>query len=156
MFSSEKKLQHNISKSSNIFELLNPLSNSAQPTPQQSFNTSHQQQQISQQQYHSQFLLPKIYVSTRHYPNHFQSTNPANELLDRRRRNADASARFRARRKEHEKWMQEKCQLLESRVQELERMDSNKRINELEVKLMEVNNEREKLKIEASIKINFL
>jgi len=71
--------------------------------------------------------------------------------LERKRRNASASARFRNRKKQREKLMQEKCQSLEMRVQELEGMDSVKRIIELEKKLMEVNNEREKLEVEVTI-----
>jgi len=70
--------------------------------------------------------------------------DPASELLaEKRRRNAGASARFRDRRKQREREMQEKCQFLERRVQELEGMDSAKRIIELEKKLEEANNEKE-------------
>jgi len=59
--------------------------------------------------------------------------DPASELLaEKRRRNAGASARFRDRRKQREREMQEKCQFLERRVQELESTDSAKRIAELE------------------------
>ncbi|CAG8496068.1 6079_t:CDS:2 [Cetraspora pellucida] len=64
--------------------------------------------------------------------------DPATELLaEKRRRNAGASARFRDRRKQREREMQEKCQFLERRVQELESMDSAKHIIELEKKLDE-------------------
>ncbi|KAF0488444.1 hypothetical protein F8M41_022275 [Gigaspora margarita] len=64
--------------------------------------------------------------------------DPATELLaEKRRRNAGASARFRDRRKQREREMQEKCQFLERRVQELESMDHTKHILELERKLDE-------------------
>jgi len=70
--------------------------------------------------------------------------DPASELLaEKRRRNAGASARFRDRRKQREREMQEKCQFLERRVQELESTDSAKRIAELEKKLEEANEERD-------------
>lgn len=70
--------------------------------------------------------------------------DPASELLaEKRRRNAGASARFRDRRKQREREMQEKCQFLERRVQELESTDSAKRIAELEKKLEDANDERE-------------
>jgi len=70
--------------------------------------------------------------------------DPASELLaEKRRRNAGASARFRDRRKLREREMQEKCQFLERRVQELESMDSAKRIVELEKKLEEMNIEKD-------------
>ncbi|CAG8729846.1 3893_t:CDS:2 [Dentiscutata erythropus] len=64
--------------------------------------------------------------------------DPATELLaEKRRRNAGASARFRDRRKQREREMQEKCQFLERRVQELESMDHAKLVLELEKKLEE-------------------
>ncbi|CAG8738269.1 12806_t:CDS:2, partial [Racocetra fulgida] len=67
-----------------------------------------------------------------------EQVDPATELLaEKRRRNAGASARFRDRRKQREREMQEKCQFLERRVQELESMDSAKHIMELEKKLEE-------------------
>nr|CAG8611346.1 16003_t:CDS:2 [Entrophospora candida] len=70
--------------------------------------------------------------------------DPACELLaEKRRRNAGASARFRDRRKQREREMQEKCQFLEKRVQELENMDNAKRIVELEKSLGEAINEKE-------------
>jgi hypothetical protein len=70
--------------------------------------------------------------------------DPASELLaEKRRRNAGASARFRDRRKQREREMQEKCQFLERRVQELESTDSAKRIAELEKKLEEANEEKD-------------
>ncbi|CAG8603126.1 6928_t:CDS:2, partial [Acaulospora morrowiae] len=69
--------------------------------------------------------------------------DPATELLaEKRRRNAGASARFRDRRKQREREMQEKCRFLERRVQELESTDSAKRIAELEKRLMEVTEEK--------------
>ncbi|CAG8512658.1 5457_t:CDS:2 [Ambispora leptoticha] len=61
---------------------------------------------------------------------------------EKRRRNAGASARFRDRRKQRERDMQEKCQFLERRVQELESMDTAKRISELERRLEEANSEK--------------
>ncbi|GBC02092.1 hypothetical protein RclHR1_04440022 [Rhizophagus clarus] len=70
--------------------------------------------------------------------------DPASELLaEKRRRNAGASARFRDRRKQREREMQEKCQFLERKVQELESTDSAKRIAELVKKLEEANKEKE-------------
>ncbi|CAG8757268.1 738_t:CDS:2 [Gigaspora margarita] len=67
-----------------------------------------------------------------------ERVDPATELLaEKRRRNAGASARFRDRRKQREREMQEKCQFLERRVQELESMDHTKHILELERKLDE-------------------
>ncbi|CAG8451707.1 5385_t:CDS:2 [Scutellospora calospora] len=64
--------------------------------------------------------------------------DPAIELLaEKRRRNAGASARFRDRRKQREREMQDKCQFLERRVQELESMDNAKRIHYLRSKLRE-------------------
>ena len=157
-------------KPSNTFELppmLEPSPNSERLTPfgghsyfqhtsQQAWpkiqvaSSSHKQKQLPRQQYHSQFSLPKIYVSSFHHSNQ-PLIDPASELLERKRRNASASARFRNRKKQREKLMQEKCQSLEMRVQELEGMDSVKRIIELEKKLMEVNNEREKLEVEVTI-----
>ncbi|CAG8499589.1 5497_t:CDS:2 [Paraglomus occultum] len=75
---------------------------------------------------------------------HPQTVDPASELLaEKRRRNAGASARFRDRRKQREKEMQEKCQYLEKRIQKLEGLDSVKKINELEKKLEEANKENE-------------
>jgi len=129
-----------------------------------------QQQYVDQ--HRSQFSPPRVPVSTSqqlphipppppHHPNmvvrpmhhpyahpiYHQSrpvVDPASELLaEKRRRNAGASARFRDRRKQREREMQEKCQFLERRVQELESMDSAKRISELEKKLEDANNERD-------------
>ncbi|CAG8490533.1 7736_t:CDS:2 [Paraglomus brasilianum] len=75
---------------------------------------------------------------------HPPPVDPATELLaEKRRRNAGASARFRDRRKQREKEMQEKCQFLEKRIQKLEGLDSVKKINELEKKLEEANKENQ-------------
>jgi len=80
------------------------------------------------------------YFTQRHHPH----IDPATELLaEKRRRNAGASARFRDRRKQREKEMQEKCQYLEKRLQKLESLDSVKKINELEKKLEEANKENQ-------------
>jgi hypothetical protein len=93
---------------------------------------------------------PSMVVRPMHHPYHpiyHQArpvVDPASELLaEKRRRNAGASARFRDRRKQREREMQEKCQFLERRVQELENMDSAKRIVELEKKLEEFTNEKD-------------
>lgn len=95
---------------------------------------------------------PGMVIRPMHHPYahpiyHQQSRStidPASELLaEKRRRNAGASARFRDRRKQREREMQEKCQFLERRVQELESTDSAKRIAELEKKLEEANEERD-------------
>ncbi|RIA97060.1 hypothetical protein C1645_871636 [Glomus cerebriforme] len=136
------------------------------PPPQQQ-----QQQQYIEQRSQS-FSPPRVAVSSPQQLSHMQSSShhpnmmirpmhhpyahpiyhqqtrpvvdPASELLaEKRRRNAGASARFRDRRKQREREMQEKCQFLERRVQELENTDSAKRIAELEKKLEEANAEKD-------------
>ncbi|CAG8721564.1 10639_t:CDS:2, partial [Acaulospora colombiana] len=95
--------------------------------------------QITMTDTHNGHNIPyphQIYQQTKQF-------DPVTELLaEKRRRNAGASARFRDRRKQREREMQEKCRFLERRVQELECTDSAKRISELEKKLMEVNEEK--------------
>lgn len=64
---------------------------------------------------------------------------------EKRRRNAEASSRYRTRKKQREKETQEKCQLLELRIRELESANNvnAKRIFDLENELkkaVEINN----------------
>lgn len=60
------------------------------------------------------------------------------QVTERRRKNAEASARFRERQRNRTIGLQEKCQLLEKKVKELESTDNAKRIYELEKKLEEL------------------
>ncbi|CAG8474661.1 6117_t:CDS:2 [Ambispora gerdemannii] len=93
--------------------------------------------------YHSQ------HFHRRHHDNNGINTTTTNTIAtnaEKRRRNAGASARFRDRRKQRERDMQEKCQFLERRVQELESLDTAKRISELERRLEEANSEKHNAK----------
>lgn len=67
-------------------------------------------------------LLPKPYDSIYSNSRQIEKTLPSSEevLAEKRRRNAGASARFRDRRKQRERELQEKCQSLEKRNQILE------------------------------------
>lgn len=67
-------------------------------------------------------LLPKSYDSIYSNSRQIEKTLPSSEevLAEKRRRNAGASARFRDRRKQRERELQEKCQSLEKRNQILE------------------------------------
>ncbi|CAI2179801.1 9822_t:CDS:2, partial [Funneliformis geosporum] len=102
--------------------------------------TSH----INHPSHHSNLLVRPSHHPYSHpiYHQGRSGVDPASELLaEKRRRNAGASARFRDRRKQREREMQEKCQFLERRVQELESTDNAKRIVELEKKLEDANEE---------------
>jgi DNA repair exonuclease SbcCD ATPase subunit len=129
-----------------IISTINPLFDTTKP---QNFNFSQSQQSYMIQSIPSSKIpfspQKQLPHPPSHYPNYHQ-TNPidlASELLaEKRRRNASASARFRDRRRQREKEIQEKCQSLERKVQELESSDY---ITELKKKLDTINNEKDAL-----------
>ncbi|KAG9306166.1 hypothetical protein G9A89_016070 [Geosiphon pyriformis] len=132
-----------ISSPPQLSSLNNNNNNNNNNSSSSSSSSNHHHHHHPYHSYHHHHHHHDSFSSSSSSSSRHSQIDPATELLaEKRRRNAGASARFRDRRKQRERDMQEKCQFLERRVQELESIDTVKRINELERRLEDANSDK--------------